>query len=47
MKKLSAACYIIRNVKTYISTLAGKNNLSCFFTCIWVTELYSRETRHI
>jgi len=47
MKKLSTACYIIRTVKTHISNLAVKINYHTFFTCLCVTELYSRETRHI
>jgi len=35
MKKLSTACYIIRNVKTYMSALAFKiNSYACFHSAM-------------
>jgi len=41
MKKLSMACYIIRNAKTYMSALSLKVIFLCFFfTPLWAMELY-------
>ena len=47
IKKLSTACYIIRNAKTYMSTLSLKVIYYAFFTRICAMELYFGETRRI
>jgi hypothetical protein len=47
MKKLSIACYIIRNAKTYMSVSLLKRFNMLSFTQLWVMELYSGENCHI
>jgi len=47
MKKLSKACYIIRNAKTYTSASSLKVIYYAFFTRLWAMELYFGETRRI
>jgi len=47
MKKLSKACYIIRNAKTYMSVLSLKVIYYAFFTRLCAKELYFGETRRI
>ena len=44
MKRLSKACYIIRNAKTYMYALSLKVIYSAFFTRLWAVELYFGET---
>jgi len=45
VKKLSKACSIIRNAKTYMSAPSLKMIYYAFFTQLWAMELYSGETR--
>jgi len=47
MKKLSKACYIIRNGKPCMSVSSLKIIYHAFFTWQWAMELYFGETRHI
>jgi len=47
MKKLSMACYIVRNAKTYMSALSLKVIYYAFFTRLWAMELYFGETHSI
>jgi len=42
VKKLSIACYIIRNAKTYMSASSLKT-IMLFFTRLWAMELYFGE----
>jgi hypothetical protein len=44
MKKISKACYIIRNTKTYMSALSLKVIYYAFLTRLWAMELCSEET---
>jgi len=47
VKKLSKACYIIQNAKTYISAPSLKMIYYAFFTWLWAMELYFGETHGI
>ena len=44
VKKLSNACNIIRNAKTYVSAPSLKIIYYAFFSRLWAMELYFEET---